>query len=357
MKTESTIAPTALLEAAAESILVTTPEIDYPGPTILYVNPAFERMTGWTQKDILGKSPRVLQGPKTDKTIFKDLKTRLRDRRFWEGQAVNYRKNGQEFIMEWSIAPVHDNNGAICQYVAVQRDVTKRVETEKQLKESREALISSLVKREHMREIFGKFVPSAIVDQILADSGQLDPDVREATILYSDIQGFSALTESMNPKTILEFVNEYFSTVTGLIESRGGVIQQFQGDAILATFNIPLKAAHHAINAVESALDILDKLNSRRFLEGIAVSTRIGINTGRVVAGTVGSAGRLGYTVHGDTVNLAAHIEQENKRYGTDILIAESTARKLDNRFTLNMVDTVAIKSRATPVTLYTIKR
>jgi len=210
-------------------------------------------MTGWASDAILGKSPRVLQGPKTDKTIFKDLKAKLQGGEVWEGQAVNYRKNGRQFIMEWSIAPVRDHNGAICQYLAVQRDVTKRVETERQLQESRDALIASLSKREHMREIFGKFVPKAIVDPILSDSGQLNPDIREATILYSDIQGFSMLTESMKPSVILDFVNEYFSIIAGLIENKGGVIHQFQGDAVLATFNIPLTAANHAINAVESA--------------------------------------------------------------------------------------------------------
>ena len=265
---KSTIAPNTLLEAAAESFLVTTPDLDYPGPTIVYVNPAFERMTGWTSDDILGKAPRVLQGPKTDKTIFKDMKAKLREGEVWEGQTVNYRKNGEEFIMEWSIAPIHDHNGAICQYLAVQRDVTKRVETERQLQESREALIEALLKREQIRDIFGKYVPNAIVDRILADSGQLKPDIREATIFYSDIQGFSALTESMNPNAILDFVNEYFTIVTGLIENKGGVIHQFQGDAILATFNLPLKDEHHSINAVESALDILGTLDSPSVFAG-----------------------------------------------------------------------------------------
>lgn len=338
-------------------MLATTSDLDYPGPLIVYVNPAFERMTGWASNEILGKSPRVLQGPKTDKAIFKDLKARLRSGEIWEGRTVNYRKNGREFIMEWSISPVRDAGGAICQYLAVQRDVTQRVETERQLQESREALIESLLKRERMRETFGKFLPDAVADRILIDSEQLTPDLREATIFYSDIQGFSALTEPMNPNDVLVLVNEYFSIVTDLIQNKGGVIHQFQGDAILATFNLPLEDTHHCTRAVESALDILETLEAHRFLGCISLTTRIGINTGRVVAGTVGGSGRLGYTVHGDAVNLAAHIEQENKQYGTDILITRSTADRLGDRFKLSVVDTVAIKGRNTPVTLYTIKK
>ncbi|MFC1666018.1 adenylate/guanylate cyclase domain-containing protein, partial [Pseudomonadota bacterium] len=307
--------------------------------------------------DVLGQSPRILQGPKTDKSIFNDLKTKLQREEVWEGQTVNYRKNGEEFIMEWSIAPVPDHTGSICQYLAVQRDVTSRIETERQLQASRDALMDSLLQREQMRETFGKFIPNAIVDNILADAGQLKPDIREATIFYSDIQKFSNITESMNPNKILEFVNEYFTVVTGIIEGKGGVIYQFQGDAILATFNLPIKEEQHAIHAVECAIDVLEKLDSHQFSCGISVKTRIGINTGRVVAGTVGGPSRLGYTVHGDAVNLAAHVEQVNKSYGTEILITENTVSQLGNRFKLSAVDTIAIKGRSKPITLYSVNR
>jgi len=351
------IDPHRLLEVAVESLLVTTAELDFPGPEIIYVNPAFERMTGWAAEDILGRSPRILQGPKTDRAIFRDLKTLLRRGKHWEGKTVNYRRDGSEFVMEWSIVPVLDDRGAINQYLAVQRDITGRVETERQLRESREELIASLRKREQMREIFGKFVPDAIVDRILVDSGRLQPDTREATIFYSDIQGFSTLTEQMAPDAVLRFINEYFELVTGLIENRGGVVHQFQGDAILATFNLPLEDPDHRANAVESALDVLHAVASREFPGGVAAPTRIGINTGMVVAGTVGSIGRLGYTVHGDAVNLAANIEQQNKHYGTNLLVSESTAGASGGGFEFRKIDSVSIKGRGAPVTLYTVDR
>ena len=97
-----------MLEEMTESVLVTTTELDRPGPLIVYVNPAFERMTGWLREDVLGKSPRILQGPKTDQSIFGDMRDRLSRGEPWQGQAVNYRKDGSEFVMEWSIVPIRD---------------------------------------------------------------------------------------------------------------------------------------------------------------------------------------------------------------------------------------------------------
>ena len=350
------IAPMAILEAAVESILVTDTNLESPGPTIVYANPAFERMTGWSKEEIVGQSPRLLQGPSTDLSIFNDLKRRLLHGETWEGRAINYRKNGQEFIMEWSIAPIRDDGGVIYQYVAVQRDVTERVENERELEQAREAVIDSLRKRELMHETFGKFIPNAIVDRVVADAGILEPDLREATVFFSDIVGFTALTEHMDPQSIMLLLNEYFSLVTEPIESKGGVIHQFQGDAILATFNLPVQGTRHAANAVEAALEIQDKLGTYRFGNGSALSTRIGINTGTVVAGTVGSSGRLGYTVHGDAVNLAARIEQENKRFGSQILITEATAREIGDEFDHQPVDTISVPGRDQPVTVYIVK-
>lgn len=257
--------------------------------------------------------------------------------------------------MEWSIAPIRDDDGVIYQYVAVQRDVTERVETERKLEQAKEALIDSLRKRELMHETFGKFIPNAIVDRVISDAGILQPDLREATVLFSDIVGFTALTEHMDPRSIVHLLNEYFSLVTAPIESKGGIIHQFQGDAILATFNLPVQDPRHAANAVEAALEIQDTLGTYRFGSGSVLGTRIGINTGTMVAGTVGSSGRLGYTVHGDAVNLAARIEQENKRMGTRILITDATVREIGDEFQARAIGTIAVPGRNTPITVYTV--
>ena len=133
------IDPAAIIEAAAESILITTTDLDAPGPSIVYVNSAFERMTGWSRAEVLGKSPRFLQGPNTDPWIFNDLREKLHASKIWEGRAVNYRKDGSEFWMEWSIVPLNNERGEVYQYVAIQRDVSARIEAEQRLQEAQAA--------------------------------------------------------------------------------------------------------------------------------------------------------------------------------------------------------------------------
>ena len=129
-------------------------------------------------------------------------------------------------------------------------------------------------------------------------------------------------------------------------------MNQFQGDAILATFNVPLADPDHADKAVAAALRIREAVRSREF-GGVALRTRIGINTGSVVAGNVGSEGRLNYTVHGDAVNLAARIEQINKDYGSDLLISESTVAMLKSRPPIEEIGEVRVRGKTRGVRLY----
>ena len=347
--------PWALISASVESVLVTSIDLDYPGPTVVFVNPAFEKMTGWSESDIVGQSPRVLQGPNTDFSAFIGLKEQLRKGQAWVGQAINYRQDGSEFVMEWSISPVLNAQGETSHFIAVQRDVTARVEAERALQQARESAITSLEQQKTIREIFGRFVPNEIADQALADSGSLQPDLREATILFTDIQGFCTLAETMSPKAVIELLNDYFGVITKVIEAYNGVIHQFQGDGVLATFNLPLKNSDHASNAVAAAIEIRQILSTHAFAGGVYLKTRFGINTGTVVAGTVGGAGRIGYTVHGDAVNLTARIEQQNKNFDTDILIAEETVLQIGNATTFRPVETITVRGRCSPVSLYTI--
>ncbi len=114
-----------LLEAAGAAILITEPELAAPGPRVLYCNPAFEAMTGWPRADIEGRTPRVLQGPETDHRIFDGMAEILDRGETWRGETVNYRRDGTPFIMKWSISPVHDANGRLRCYLAVQEDVSE----------------------------------------------------------------------------------------------------------------------------------------------------------------------------------------------------------------------------------------
>lgn len=120
-------------EALLEGVLVTDADLEAPGPRIVYANPSFMRMTGWTLPELIGNTPRILQGPGTDRAIFADMRAALTEGRRWQGRAVNYRKDGSEYVVEWSIAPIRGPGGKIVNYVAVQRNVSDYVKIEEDL--------------------------------------------------------------------------------------------------------------------------------------------------------------------------------------------------------------------------------
>ena len=217
-------------------------------------------------------------------------------------------------------------------------------------------MVEGLRDRERIRETFGKYVPAELAEAILADRGALRPQTREATVLFTDIVEFSTLSERMPPKALIELLNQYFAVVVEPIQRCSGVIHQFQGDAMLATFNLPLDDPQHAAHAVAAALEIQTALTATVFkLEtgNVELRTRVGINTGTVVGGSVGSESRLGYTVHGDDVNLAARIEQLNKAYGTAILVSAATRNAAGDAFEFEAIGVTPVRGREQPVTLY----
>ena len=215
-------------------------------------------------------------------------------------------------------------------------------------------MVSGLRERESLRETFGKFVPDAVADAIVADGGTLEPQSRLTTTLFTDIVGFSTVAENMKPEDLISMLNEYFSALVEIIEAHRGVIHQFQGDAILATFNLPMPHEDHASLAVRAALAIQDVTRSMQFA-GHALPTRVGINTGMAVCGTVGGEGRLGFTVHGDEVNLGARIEQLNKEYGTRVLVAGSTVALCGHDLRFEKIDEVPIRGRSQRAVLYRV--
>jgi class 3 adenylate cyclase len=203
--------------------------------------------------------------------------------------------------------------------------------------------------------IFGRFVPQAIVNAMLDGRGALAPIEREATVLFADIAGFTEMTERAGPVRTVEILNAYFDEVTRIIGANNGIVTQFQGDAVLATFNVPVEDAGHAANAFNAARAILACVAGQAFA-GERIQVRIGINTGLLVAGNVGGGGRQSYTVHGDAVNLAARLEALCKEHGTSLLLTATTAKALPEA-ELVAVGNIAVRGFAEPVTVYSIPR
>jgi len=201
--------------------------------------------------------------------------------------------------------------------------------------------------------IFGRFVPQTIVNAMIAGRGALAPVEREATVLFADIAGFTGMTERAGAVRTVEILNAYFDEVTRIIGARNGIVTQFQGDAVLATFNVPVEDAGHARNAFEAARAILACVAGREFA-GERIRVRIGINTGLLVAGNVGGGGRQSYTVHGDAVNLAARLEALCKEHGTSLLLSDTTAKALPEE-KLIAVGHIPVRGFTEPVAVFSI--
>ena len=211
----------------------------------------------------------------------------------------------------------------------------------------------SLIEREKVRSLFGKYIPEKIAEKVLQEEGGLQPQTTEATIFFVDLAGFTAMSERLNPQEIVDVLNEYFSEIVTIIEQNNGVVTQFQGDAVLAIFNVPIEDDLHSLNAVNTAREIIKVVEEKTFC-GRNLSCRIGITTGNVVAGNVGARDRLNYTVHGDIVNLAARLEQLNKEFKTDVLIAASTVAKIkDIKF--KEIGTISVRGKEENVSVFTL--
>jgi len=201
--------------------------------------------------------------------------------------------------------------------------------------------------------LFGRFVPRAIVNAMIAGRGVLAPVEREATVLYSDVAGFTAMTERVGAVRMVEVLNAYFDEVTRIIGDHNGIVTQFHGDAVLAIFNVPLEDPEHAANAFRTARAILACVEEHEFA-GERLRVRIGINTGSLVAGNVGGGGRQSYTVYGGTVNVAARLEALCKEHGTSLLLSAATAKALHDADLVPVGD-IDVRGIAEPVRVFSL--
>jgi class 3 adenylate cyclase len=219
-------------------------------------------------------------------------------------------------------------------------------------------MVEGLRERERIRETFGRYVDESVAATILQDHGTGTPpsETREATILFTDIEGFTSIAEFLEPDRLVAALNEYLETVLEPIRAHGGVVNTFIGDGLFASFNMPLVCDDHALKAVQAAIDIQKAVGASTFGEdGVAFATRIGINTGKVIGGTVGAGQRMSFTLMGDAVNLAARLEQLNKDHGTRILVSESTRAACGDAFNFRGLGSVPVRGRTETAEVYAV--
>ncbi len=210
-----------------------------------------------------------------------------------------------------------------------------------------------------LRKSFALYLAPALIDKMVVANRQpvLGGETRTVTSFFSDVAGFSTLSEKLTPGEIVILMNEYLSAMTDIIEAHGGFVDKYIGDAIAAMFGAPVDDAAHATNAVRAALACRrrlaelertgDRLRSRK------LAHRIGLNTGAALIGNIGSHRRFNYTAMGDMVNLASRLEGANKYFGTSIMAAEATVMATGDAFVWRELDLVRVQGRAQPVRIF----
>ena len=212
--------------------------------------------------------------------------------------------------------------------------------------------------KQKIRELFSLYLEPGLVDEMV-DAEQLPElggETREVTIWFSDLANFTNLSEGMSAQALVDLMNRYFSLVTDTIEAHGGFVDKYIGDAVVAVFGAPHHDIDHAFKAVDCALKVqalLAEQNQQQAFGPHPVTTRIGINTGEVVVGNVGSSRRFNYTVMGDAVNLASRLEGANKMVGSILLVSEATASRLDDRILLADLGKLRVKGKTAPTRVY----
>lgn len=216
--------------------------------------------------------------------------------------------------------------------------------------------------KEMVKQSFSKKVSKQVMEDLLdnPDSVNLASKEEEVTIYFSDIRGFTTISESLkSPKRITDFLNYYMDIMVKSVEKNGGTIDKFIGDAIMAYWNAPLKVQNHADKAVKTALfqieqrDFINKTIKKDF--DFEVDYGIGINTGAVVVGEIGSRGRSDYTIIGDSVNLASRLEGLCKTYKVRLIVSEFTVARLKDEYVIQLLDIVRVKGKSEPVKIYEV--
>ncbi len=212
--------------------------------------------------------------------------------------------------------------------------------------------------KRQITKLFGQYVPPELADKMSQDPTHysMEGQSREMTVLFSDIRGFTNFSEALPPTELAEVLNDYLGCMTRIVQDHRGTIDKYIGDAVMAFWNAPLDMADHAEQAVQTALDMqaaLPELN-RKFAERgwPEVKIGVGVNTGRMSVGNMGSEFRLSYTVMGDAVNLGSRLEGITKQYGVGILVTDTTVAA-DSAHQFMKIDVVRVKGKETPVAIY----
>ena len=245
--------------------------------------------------------------------------------------------DGEAISMNLTVAPLIDISGENIGAMLIIEDITSEM---------------------RVKATMSRYMSKEVADQLLAQGeAGLGGTAQNVTVLFSDVRNFTTISEVLGPVGTVDLLNEYFSEMVDVIFKHGGILDKYIGDAIMALFGAPLSSADDPDKAVAVACEMivaLRDLNANRAQRSLAaIEVGIGVSTGEVIAGSIGSNKRMEYTVIGDSVNLAARLESANKFYGTNILVSEHTVRDLKHETPLREIDLIRVKGKDEPIAVY----
>jgi adenylate cyclase len=305
--------------------------------SVVTINDPGVRLLGIPREDLVGRSVMAIAGPENA----------------WVVQAIRRTAETGEATLEID-TELHlggDRNAT------VNLTVTPLVDANEQTLGSM-VVIEDITEERRVRATMARYMSKEVADQLLAaGEAELTGKDQEVSVLFSDVRGFTTLSENLGARDTVSLINAYFTEMVDVIFERNGVLDKYIGDAIMALFGAPFPSDHDADNAILAANEMFLRLrdhNARQSRRGLPeLQIGVGIATGDVVVGNIGSTKRMEYTVMGNSVNLASRLESANKRFGTTILVEEATIRRLKTPTLLREIDRVRVKGQATPVSLF----
>lgn len=211
-----------------------------------------------------------------------------------------------------------------------------------------------------LQQAFHRFAPQSVVEEIIERGASISGENREVTILFADLAGFTALSETLRPETLVKMLNGYFEIASEAVAENGGYVAKFIGDGVMALFGAPENNAWQSLDAVMAALALrrgIEKHNRSLHDQGLpALDVRIGVHRGPVVSGIFGSTENMEYTVIGDSVNTASRIQDLTREHGVAILVSAEVRLSLDGRFRVRALPPQQVKGKSAPIETFAVE-
>src|SRR5919202_3061367 len=328
---------------AASSVGIVIADARLPDMPLIYVNPAFEKITGYSAAEVLGSNCRFLQGKKTNQPAVARLRAAIKAGKHCTVTLLNYRKDGTPFWNELTISPIYDDNN-LTHFVGIQADISDRIKAEQALR----------LEKNKSERLLLNILPKPIAEQLKQFQGSLAQQFAEATILFADIVGFTPLSAQMPPLELLDLLNQIFSVFDKLAEKHGVEKIKTIGDAYMVAGGLPVPKDNHALAIAQMALDMQQAIQKFQTQQGESFQIRIGINTGPVVAGVIGIK-KFSYDLWGDAVNVASRMESSG--IPGRIQVTAATKERLQDKFLFEERGAIAVKGKGDMISYWLIGR